>query len=662
MRNYIINILELEYHNLNLWYCICFMCGIMTYFCAKEDFSYSTIIVSIAIFGIFLYLKYNFILCRFIFFLLVFFSFGLLVGKLKVSRTHISQMREKEVISKIDGTIESIKPNVYGAELVLTNVKIHKFGEDLHKIKINISKKRNRELSIGDKISLLAKLYSPKINILPNSYDFGFYSYLAGISGNGYAMSMVELSHSSSEESLIHNLRNTIYKYLISNLGDKKGNFAAAIILGETKAIDKELMRDMRQSGISHILCVSGLHLTLVASIIFISTRFLLNLFDYIAFNYDIKTISAICALFGSYGYLELSNMQIAATRAFIMTAIFICSIIFGRGSEPIRSLAIACFVILVFDPEYIFHPSFQLSFISVLSLIAGYEFFIRHKHVLGRTEGIFGSVKLYVFSNIYSSFLASIITAPVVINQFYIFSTYSILVNLIAVPIMSFFLMPLSIIAVIFMKFSIATWILNLLGFFINIIINVAHYANSLKNSVYYFGYITHSSILIFLFGFFWICLWKSSWRLVGIVIMLFGFILMFYSKKPDVMIDYQLKTIAVKNNKQELEIYSNDKFFSKFNRIYWSNWFGQEDANMYHHNGYIYGKYSLFVHEKHNKFTECPENVDIYVNMLDCSTKCKGGKLTIDNELFRKSVVILIFCDQKQCKININDNTRFK
>ncbi len=118
-------------------------------------------------------------------------------------------------------------------------------------------------------------------------------------------------------------------------------------------------MKEMRQSGISHILCVSGLHLSLVAMLFFISTRFLLNLSNYIAYNYDIKLIAAICSLIGSYGYLQLSGMQIAATRAFIMTAIFIYAVMIGRKAYPLRSLAIAAFIILSMNPEYIFHPSF---------------------------------------------------------------------------------------------------------------------------------------------------------------------------------------------------------------------------------------------------------------------------------------------------------------
>ncbi|ABV74390.1 ComEC/Rec2 family protein [Rickettsia akari str. Hartford] len=177
-------------------------------------------------------------------------------------------------------------------------------------------------------------------------------------------------------DSFIYRVRSYIYNNLIKKLGNDKGNFAAAILLGNTKGLNMQITQDIRQSGISHVLCVSGLHLSLVVMIIFLITRFLLNLSNYFAYHFNIKLISAYCSLIGSFGYLELSGMQIAATRAFITAAIFIYCIIIERSCFPLRSLTIAAFIILSLNPEYIFHPSFQLSFIAVLSPITGYEFY----------------------------------------------------------------------------------------------------------------------------------------------------------------------------------------------------------------------------------------------------------------------------------------------
>ena len=184
----------------------------------------------------------------------------------------------------------------------------------------------------------------------------------------------------------------------------------------------------------------------------------------------------------------------------------------------------IAAFLILCFLPEYVFHPSFQLSFAAVLCLISGYEFYLRHKNLLGNSKGIFASIKFYLFANIYSSFLASIVTAPFVIYHFYKFANYSVLMNLLAVPLMSFFMMPLALLSIFLMPFSADLWILKSLGFFISIVINFAEFVVIQPFSVWYFGHISPLSLIIFSFGFFWLCLWQTRWRIIGIFIMIIG------------------------------------------------------------------------------------------------------------------------------------------
>ena len=140
----------------------------------------------------------------------------------------------------------------------------------------------------------------------------------------------------------------------------------------------------------------------------------------FFAYNTNVKVIAAIISIIGSFAYLHISGANIAASRAFIMTSIFIVSTIWGRSPYPLRSVMIAAFLILLFLPEYVLHPSFQLSFAAVLCLISGYEFYMKNKSILGNSKGIIASIKLYIFANIYSSFLASIMTAPYVIYHFY--------------------------------------------------------------------------------------------------------------------------------------------------------------------------------------------------------------------------------------------------
>jgi ComEC/Rec2-related protein len=655
--------LEQEYHNLSLWYFVSFIAGIISYFSLNNEPSLAIILtifmVALSLI-IFRTIREN-IFGRFISSLIIAFTLGMLIGKFRVANLHITVI-ERPVILKIQGEIESIKPTTYGMQVLLQQVKIDKLNQFLEKVRISIPAKYATKINIGDTIKILACLDKPQGAILPNGYDFGFYAYVASIGANGYSMSSPEVIAYSDlgANSLVYKIKKNIYNRLIQVLGKIKGNFTAAILLGETKALDRNLMREIRLSGISHILCVSGLHLSLVAMIFFIASRFLLNLSNYLAYNYNIKIIAAICSLIGSYGYLELSGRQIAATRAFIMTAIFIYAVMIGRTTYSIRSLAIAASIILSINPEYIFHPSFQLSFIAVLSLTFGYEFYLKNQWLLGRSKGIIASIKFYIASNIYSSFLASIITAPVVISQFYSFATYSIPMNLIAVPIMSFFLMPLAIIALFLMIFGIDYYCLKLMGFFIDIILTSVKFVNQLPRAVWYFGYITNFSLISFLLGFLWLGLWKTVWRLFGIIIMAISVMLMFNTPKPDVIFDMQLKALAIKNSDNQLEIYANK--MPEFKHLYWANWFGQKDAKIHPLENNIFSSNGIIIlldSEKVIADKAC-QNVDVHINILN-NIICKNSKIMVNRDSMIKSKIIIIFCDQNNCRIETSNRQRF-
>jgi len=622
-----------EYHQLSLWYFVSFIFGIVFFF--QGGFTYPLYFVCfvlfVSIFIVVFFCKKSLITLFTGTCLLAFVVGGLISGL----RMHLINTKpiSKPIISEVIGQIEHIKPTLRGTQITLNNVslknnqnlnKIQQFpptviqrstivanvgiqtpkgseaqaakkldpyvglrpplddGRELpNKIRINIADKLAINLSHGDKVKFKAKLFPLATSVLPDTYDFGFYMYMSGIEASGYALTTPEIIDKQHDflGQYIQMIRNKIYRRLIDVLGANNGNFAAAILIGETKAIPKNIAENMRNSGVAHILSVSGLHLSLVAMIFFVASRMLLNCSNYLAYNANVKIIAASISIICSFLYLQISGGNIAATRAFIMTAIFIIAIILGRTPYPLRSVMIAAFLILLFLPEYLFHPSFQLSFAAVLCLISGYEFYLKHKYILGKSKGVLASIKFYVFANIYSSFLASIVTAPFVIYHFYKFATYSVLMNLIAVPLMSFFMMPLAMLSLLLMPFALDEYVLKLLSLFITIIIDAAAYIVSLPASVWVTGYISRLSLLIFTFGFFWLCLWQTSWRFLGFIIIACSLIIMFSNQKPDFIYDHNLKIVAIKNKQDELEIYTNGTI-PKFISDYWISWYGQSDA----------------------------------------------------------------------------------
>ncbi|HJK87173.1 MAG TPA: ComEC/Rec2 family competence protein [Candidatus Megaira endosymbiont of Nemacystus decipiens] len=580
MLKYLRHQLEINYSQISLWYFLSFALGIVYFFTDSPEIpTYLNYIFLVFFIATTIYLHDEWPLSSALLALLAIFFFGIIISEYRASSLKNDSI-SKEHVASINGVITEIKPNTRGQQITIDRAKSNS-PEEITKVRINLGQKTNLPLSKGQLVSLKAKLFPLGSNILPNSFDFGFYLKMLGIQATGYALTKPKIiaSDTSIYSFYINQVRDYIYDRLIGVLGKEKGNFAAAIIIGQTKAIPKDIADNMRLTGIAHILSVSGLHLSLVALIFFATSRMLLNLSNFLAYKTNIKLIAASVSIIGSFLYLQISGNNIAATRAFIMTSIFMVAIMLERCAYPIRSVLIAAFFILLFLPEYVLHPSFQLSFIAVLCLISGYELYgnISTKKF---NSGIFGSLVSYITANIYTSLLASLATAPYVIFHFYKFANYSPVMNLIAVPLMSFCIMPLSIFAIILMLFGLETKILKVVGVFIQIILDSSSYVAKLPYSVLYFGSISPFSLLLFTFGFCWLCFWQSAFRYFGCIIVACSVFLMLNTEKPQIIIDKKYDILSVYDQKK-LTIYSR-AVPSGFIRDYWESWYGVRSSEL--------------------------------------------------------------------------------
>lgn len=534
--------LKRENDNLPLWYVSFYLFGILFYFSLnfEPEISYimcATLIVSLLSF---LNLRRNSSLfgssiIGFLLRIALSFLLGISISSYKTNSL-TSYVATPEINNqlknlKIKGTITKIKPTPFGSQITLDEVSTNdkRINHIPERVRINFGKYGTKYLITGDRILVKTDIFPPSSQIMPGGYNFKQVAYFNKISAIGRAKNEPEIISYSDKGflSLVSGVRRIIYYHLLKNLGNSNGNFAAALFLGETGGIDQTTLKNMRFSGISHILCVSGLHLSLIAGIFFLVPRILLNFSNYIASHFDIKKIAGAISILFSFVYLLLTGMQIAATRAFIMTTIVMLSIILERQPFPLRSLSLACFIILTLNPEYAIQPSFQLSFIAVLSLLIGYEFYVSSKNLLGRSRGIFASIKLYLYANIYSSLIASLATSPVVMYHFYVYSNYSVLANLVAVPIVSFILMPFGVLAFVLYPIGASFPCFYIINKSISVIKYVAQNIMYLPKAIVYTGYVNDFAIMLFIFSFLWISIWKSSIRFYGFV----GFIICIFS-----------------------------------------------------------------------------------------------------------------------------------
>src|SRR5204862_430200 len=152
------------------------------------------------------------------------------------------------------------------------------------------------------------------------------------------------------------------------------GGVASAVITGKRGTMPEEVKQAFRDSGLSHLLAIAGLHLGLVGGFVFFTVRGGLALIPWVALRYPIKKITALVTLIVLFCYLMISGAAIPTQRAFVMTGIVFVAGLSYRLRSSMRISARAARVVWVIDPASLVGVSFQMSFGAVVALIAVYE------------------------------------------------------------------------------------------------------------------------------------------------------------------------------------------------------------------------------------------------------------------------------------------------
>lgn len=550
---------------------ISFALGVLTFFSLKTDPDKLFIILLT-------FFSFTLMINKFMRIFVITFLIGFFISLFKSSLISSYSIDVEIKNAKINAQVEYVKTTNYGKQILLNDVSINKKHVPF-KIRVYTTQKVRKNLTKGSKIFFKSNLKPPMKSVVPSGYNFLFKAYFSNIGATGRILGKIKIldNNNISKYSII-NVRHEIIRILNKNLGFKNASLASGIFLGETSSVPKKTLENIRYSGISHIMCVSGLHLSIVAMFFYMNSRILLNFSDYIAHNYNIKIISAFIGIFFSFIYLLITGFQVAAVRAFIMTSIILFSIIISREPHPMRSLSLACFIILSIWPEQIIQPSFQLSFVAVISLLKAFEFIMKNEDYKHKNFGVLSKLKLYFQANFYSSLIAGLSTAPIVAYHFYIFSSYTIFTNLLTLPLVSFIVMPFGIISFFLYPLNLSTPTFYILKQALIFIEFFARFFASLPLSAIQTGYISNLTIALYVIGFLLLVIFKDKIRSIGFCIIMLSFINYNFQQRPEFLVNFDDKFIVTYINK-DLELYGKVNFFTQ--KIILS-WYGLENLNI--------------------------------------------------------------------------------
>ncbi len=398
--------------------CVCitiaFICGIIGYSIYPPMTTKSTLIGMICLSALAcICLSRIFNSCRIPILFLWFVIAGYATSGLK--NLQYGQLPQGDIIyATITSSLEE-KPKSYKATIQTT--------EDTPCKSIVYFKKDSlsRHLSCGDIVQIKAQF-----NYIENqenaTFDFKQFFSLQYIYSQAYVSEWQKVGEETSISSVCIALRDKALHTLQElGLSDENLQLIAALAFGDKSLLDEETKYNFSTAGAMHVLAVSGLHVGIINGILFF-------LFSFIR-NKKMQWIKIILCISGIWGYACLTGMSPSVQRASIMCSMVSIALLLQRRTSTYNTLAAAAFFSLLISPNDIFSVSFQLSYAAVISIVYfGQK--IQHLHTPTTPIGN------YLWGIIAVSIAVQIGTMPITLYYFGTIPTYSLLTNIIVIPL----------------------------------------------------------------------------------------------------------------------------------------------------------------------------------------------------------------------------------
>ena len=175
------------------------------------------------------------------------------------------------------------------------------------------------QLGVGDRLLVLANLSPPAGPAAPGAFDFQRVAWYQQLGAVGYALApavVIEHGRPSGIVRFIDGLRADVTERIMKAVPDPEGGVVAAMLTGEQTAVDKDVNQAMRDSGLAHILSISGLHIVFVVGLVMGLIRYGVALVPPLALRIDAKKIAAVVALLAALFYTALAGAPVPAQRA----------------------------------------------------------------------------------------------------------------------------------------------------------------------------------------------------------------------------------------------------------------------------------------------------------------------------------------------------------
>jgi len=280
----------------------------------------------------------------------------------------------------------------------------------------------------GDRFQFTVKLSRPGASLNPGLFDYEAWLFAQGIEATGYVRQGHGFKKIGSMPLSVphHAMRYWVRKRMTVLLEDSPvRGLLIALTIGETGQISHDNWRHLTKTGTNHLLIISGLHVGLVAAMIFRLIRYL---------PLSIRLVSLVTIVM-TFGYALLAGFGLPVQRALIMTTVVLMAVCISRKTTTATMFTVSLLGVVLLQPFALLSTGFWLSFGAVFALLYAFT---------GRREP--GAQKVAVkllLTAVKTQWIVFISMLPLLLQLVFQVSLVAFLVNMIAIPFISFLVVP---------------------------------------------------------------------------------------------------------------------------------------------------------------------------------------------------------------------------
>lgn len=441
---------------------------------------------------------------------------------------HVLAREDEPAEGRLRLTLAVRLPGEEAARKVRVNVPFAAFGET----------GAPPGLAEGARVRLRALLMPPASPMLPGAYDFARAAWFKGLSATGTMVGPLVVLRPAKAGWGLARLQRALAAHVRARVDGPAGTIAAAFASGERGSIAPADEAAMRDSGLTHLLSISGLHVSAVIGAAYLAMLRLLALWPALALRLRLPLVAAGGGALAGIGYTLLTGAEVPTVRSCLAALLVLGALALGREALSLRMVAVAAAAVLLLWPESAIGPSFQMSFAAVLAIVALATSAPARAFMAARDEPWWQRLLRQVAMLFATGVVIELALMPIVLFHFHRAGAYGALANVVAIPLVTFVAMPMIALGLVLDLAGLGApcwWVVEKA---LDLLLAIARFTAAQAGAVTLMPQISRATIALFVVGALWLGLWRGRVRLWGLVPIAAASLMAAMTPIPDVLI----------------------------------------------------------------------------------------------------------------------------